>query len=82
MFVSVKLSNNMTRKDLMVSADTTVRQILEDNSVDYSRAGISLDTAPISGPQLDMTLRQLGYDGTDGHNRAFMGVIVKADNAA
>ena len=26
--------------------------------------------------------RQLGYDGTDGHNRAFMGVIVKADNAA
>ena len=43
-FVSVKLSNNMTRKDLMVSADTTIRQILEDNSVDYSRAGISLDT--------------------------------------
>ena len=80
-FIAVKLSNNMTRKDLMVTSNTSVRKILEDNAIDYSRSGISLDTAPISGADLDKTLAQLGYDGTEGHNKAFLGVIVKADNA-
>ena len=81
-YIIVKLSNNMSRKEIPVPADTTVRKILEDNSVDYSRAGVSVDTAPISGPQLDMTLNQLGYDGTAGHDRMYLSVVVKADNAA
>lgn len=79
-FVSVKLLSNVARKDLMVSNDTTVRKILTDNNVDYSRAGISLDTAPVSGPQLDMTLAELGYTGNTDR-QIMLSCVVKADNA-
>lgn len=79
-FVSVKLLSNVARKDLMVSTDTTVRKILTDNNVDYARAGISLDTAPISGSQLDMTLAQLGYTGNTDR-QIMLSCVVKADNA-
>lgn len=81
MFINVTLSNNMTRTPLMVSADTSIKQILEDNGVDYSRAGVSLDSAPIGGNELNKTLAEHGYDGSTGHDRAFLSVVVKADNA-
>lgn len=79
--INVTMSSNVKRVPALVSKDTTLRKCLEDAGIDYSRGLLHLDSAPINPGDLDRTFAQLGYDGTDGHNRAFLAAIVKADNA-
>ena len=36
--VSIPLTNNMDRKTLLVDAEKTIREVLDENNVDYSTA--------------------------------------------
>ena len=79
--INVTVSNNMKRKQDLFSKDTTLRECLESCDIDYSRGILHIDSAPINPGDLDRTFEQLGYDGSEGHNRCFVAAIVKADNA-
>lgn len=79
--IKVTVANNMKRKNDLVDENTTLRECLENNEIDYSRGLLHLDSAPINPGDLNKTFAQLGYDGTPGKDRCFLAAIVKADNA-
>lgn len=74
--VQVKLSTNTQRKTITVDANTSIRNILEENNIDYSRTPIYIDGAPLQIGDMDKTLAECGI--TD---RCMIAAIVKTDNA-
>ena len=74
--VQVKLSTNTQRKTITVDQNTTIRSILEENSIDYSRTPVYVDGAALQVGDMDKTLNECGI--TD---RCMIAAIVKTDNA-
>lgn len=79
--VSVTVGNNVNRVTTIINENTTLRTCLEENGVDYTRGALHLDGSTLQPGALDKTFKDLGYDGTDGHNRCFLMSVAKADNA-
>lgn len=77
----VTVANNLKRNTVLIDENTTLRDCLEQNQIDYSRGLLHVDSAPINPGDLNKTFAELGYDGTAGHDRVFLAAIVKADNA-
>lgn len=74
--IKVTLGNNLKRSTVIIPETTTLRDALEDNEIDYSRATMHLDGRPLSAGEIDQTFAELGI--TD---RCFLLGVVKADNA-
>lgn len=74
--VQVKLSTNTQRKTITVDANTSIRNILEENDIDYSRTPIYIDGAPLQVGDMDKTLAECGIA-----DRCMIAAIVKTDNA-
>jgi hypothetical protein len=74
--VQVKLSTNTQRKTVTVDQNTTIRSILEENNIDYSRTPVYVDGAALQVGDMDKTLSECGI--TD---RCMIAAIVKTDNA-
>lgn len=66
----------MSRKNVIVSESTTIRQILEENGVDYSRTTMCLDGATLQPGDMD---REIGDLGVADH--CFLLGVQKTDNA-
>ena len=79
--VKVTVGNNVHRSTLVVGEDRTLRSLLEEAEVDYTRGMTTLDGSTVGGAELDKTLAQKGYDGSENHDKAFLLNVVKADNA-
>ena len=56
--VTVGTTTNRIKKNY--TADTTIRAILEDNSIDYGVASVMLDGVNIKVNEMDSTLSALG----------------------
>lgn len=56
--VTVGTTTNRVKKNY--TADTTIRAILEDNSIDYGVASVMLDGVNIKVNEMDSTLSALG----------------------
>ena len=74
--IKVTVGNNVKRNTVIVSSDTTLRQVLEDNQIDYTRGAMHLDGSPLQAGDLNKTFAQYGV--TD---KCFLLNVVKADNA-
>lgn len=75
--IKVTLITNAGKKNVIVPENKTLRQIYEENDVNYHATTNSVDSVPLQIGDLDKTLAQLGVGET-----CRMSSIVKMDNAA
>ena len=75
--IKVTVSNNVKRETNIISDNTTLRAVLENAEIDYSRGMVNLDGSPLQPGDLDKTFADFGIA-----EKCFLSSIVKADNAA
>lgn len=74
--VQVTVGNNARREKVIVDSDTTLRKVLEDAEVDYTRGVMHLDGSSLQPGDLDKTFNDFGIKES-----CFLLGIQKADNA-
>ena len=76
--LKVYVGNNLSRKAVNVSHDTTLRKVLEDNQIDYAVGMTSLDGATLKAGDLDKTFAEMEVKG----DTCYLLNTAKAVNAA
>ena len=74
--ISVTIRNNVNSDTIIVDANKTLRSVLEDKGVDYTRGMTTLDGSPLKAGDLDKTFADFGIV-----DKCWLCTIVKADNA-
>ena len=74
--ITVVIGNNVTRKSVPTTTNVTIRELLEANGVDYTRAQMHLDGVPLQAGDFDKTFGEFGIS-----TKAFLTSVVKADCA-
>lgn len=75
--VKVMVGNNVKRESVIVDSTTTLRTVLEDAGIDYTRGVMHLDGSSLMAGDLDKTFADFGIT-----EKCFLLNVVKADNAA
>lgn len=75
--IQVTVGNNVKREKVIVDANVTLRSVLEDAGIDYTRGVMHLDGASVEAGGLDKTFADYGIA-----EKCFLLNVVKADNAA
>lgn len=76
--VQVTIGMNTSRNKKIYSSDVSIREMLEDQAIDYSAATIHVDGAPLVVGEIDKSLDELGVTG----DTCMIIAVVKNDNAA
>lgn len=79
--IKVTIGNNVKRESVIIDENETLRSVLEDNGIDYTMGTMNLDGCSLKAGELNQTFKELGYDGTPGHDKCYLLNVVKADNA-
>ncbi len=74
--IKVVVGNNVKRETVIVDSNTTLRQVLEDAGIDYTRGVMHLDGSPLQPGDLDKTFADFGIT-----EKCYLLNVVKADNA-
>lgn len=74
--VKVTVGNNTKRESVIVDGNTTLRTVLEDAGIDYTRGVMHLDGSSLNPGDLDKT-----FDDFHIAEKCFLLNVVKADNA-
>lgn len=75
--IKVTFGNNMTRSSKIVNENTTtLRSVLEEAEIDYSRAATTLDGATLVAGDMDKTFAQMGVTSD-----CYLLSVQKLDNA-
>ncbi len=74
--IKVIVGNNVERKSDIVEPTKTLRQVLEENEIDYTRGVMHLDGSSLNPGDLDKTFADFGIS-----EKCFLLNVVKADNA-
>ncbi len=74
--VKVVVGNNVKRETVIVDSATTLRTVLEDAGIDYTKGVMHLDGSSLNPGDLDKTFAQFGIT-----EKCFLLNVVKADNA-
>lgn len=74
--VKVVVGNNVKRETKIVESSATLRSVLEDAGVDYTRGVMHLDGSSLNPGDLDKTFSHFGIT-----EKCFLLNVVKADNA-
>lgn len=74
--IKVTVGNNVKRQAVIIEDTTTLRTVLEDAGIDYTRGVMHLDGSSLQPGDLDKTFADFGI--TD---KCFLLNVVKADNA-
>ena len=74
--IRVTVGNNVKRENVIVNDNTTLRSVLEQQGVDYTRGNLTLDGSTLQPGDLDKTFAEFGIK-----EKYFLMQIVKADNA-
>lgn len=75
--IQVTVGNNVKREKMIVDAGRTLRSVLEEAGVDYTRGVMHLDGSSLNPGDLDKTFESFGIT-----EKCFLLNVVKADNAA
>lgn len=75
--IKVTVGNNVKRVPVIVPPTTTLRAVLEQEGIDYSRGVMHLDGSSLNPGDLDKTFADFGIT-----EKCFLLNVVKADNAA
>ena len=70
------IGTTTSRTKVIVSEDTTPKQAMEDNDIDYSVATVHLDGAVVSTADMNKSFAELGVGES-----AMLIAVVKQDNA-
>lgn len=74
--VKVTVGNNVKRESVIVDGNTTLRTVLEDAGIDYTRGVMHLDGSSLNPGDLDKTFEDFHIA-----EKCFLLNVVKADNA-
>ena len=74
--IKVTVGNNVKREAVIIDENTTLRNCLEENGVDYTRGVMHLDGSSLAPGDLDKTFKDFGIT-----EKCFLLNVVKADNA-
>lgn len=74
--IRVTVGNNIKRENVIVNANTTLRSVLEQQNIEYTRGSLTLDGSTLQAGALDKTFADFGIK-----EKCFLMQIVKADNA-
>ncbi|MDE6149603.1 MAG: hypothetical protein K2F81_05855 [Ruminococcus sp.] len=74
--VKVTVGNNVKRESVIVDSNTTLRTVLEDAGLDYTRGVMHLDGSSLNPGDLDKTFEDFHIA-----EKCFLLNVVKADNA-
>lgn len=74
--IKVTVGNNLKRETVIVDSGATLRNVLEEAGVDYTRGITTLDGATLAAGDLDKSFADFGIV-----ERTFLLNVVKADNA-
>lgn len=58
--VNVKVGTNLNRTTVSVSSDKTIREILEENEINYATTTIFVDGVTVQLGDMDKSLEELG----------------------
>ena len=75
--IKVTIGNNTMRKNIIVDSNTTLRQALEANGVDYTHGAMMLDGVTLQPGAMDKTFAEFGIAES-----CYLLSVQKADNAA
>ena len=75
--IKVTVGNNVKRESMIIDAARTLRSVLEEAGVDYTRGVMHLDGSSLNPGDLDKTFGDFGIT-----EKCFLLNVVKADNAA
>lgn len=79
--IKVTIGNNLKRSAYNLDPNTTLRAACEEAGIDYTTGTMNLDGCTLGPGELNKTFLELGYTGEEGHDKAFLLNVVKADNA-
>lgn len=74
--IQVILGQNVNRITVDVENTRTLRSVLEENHIDYSRGTMTLDGSPLQPGDMDKTFAEKGIT-----TKCYLLGVVKADNA-
>lgn len=74
--IKVVVGNNVKRETVIIDAGTTLRKVLEDANIEYTRGVMHMDGAPLNPGDLDKTFNDFGIT-----EKTYLLNVVKADNA-
>lgn len=72
--INVTIGTNLNRTTVLVNPSKTIKEVLDENNIDYSRGGIHLDGEAIVGQELNKTFSEKGI--TD---KCILVSVVKSD---
>ena len=72
--IRVTVGNNVKRENVTVNNQTTLRTVLEQQGIDYTKGSLTLDGATLAPGSLDRTFESFGVN-----DKCFLMQIVKAD---
>jgi hypothetical protein len=72
--IQVTVGNNVKREKMIVDANRTLRSVLEEAGIDYTRGVMHLDGASVNPGDLDKTFASFGIA-----EKCFLLSVVKAD---
>lgn len=74
--ISIKIVTNTSRKTIITDENSSVRDVLEANEVNYENAPVYIDGAPLGIGDHDKTFAQLGIQ-----EKCMLTSVVKTENA-
>lgn len=74
--IKVTVGNNVSRSSVIVDENTTLRKVVEDAGIDYTRGVMHLDGSSLQPGDMDKTFADFGVT-----EKCFLLSVVKADNA-
>lgn len=74
--IKVTVGNNVKRESVIVESSATLRSVLENAGIDYTRGVMHLDGSSLQAGDLDKTFANFGIT-----EKCFLLNVVKADNA-
>lgn len=73
----VTVGNNVSRETVNLEhGDVTLRSVLDNAGIDYSRSSVNLDGAPLKPGDLDKTFNDFGIT-----SKCYLLAVTKTDNA-
>ena len=74
--IKVTVGNNVKRNSVIVDEAVTLRSVLEENDIDYTRGTMHLDGSTLQPGDMDKSFEEMGIK-----DKFFLLNVVKADNA-
>lgn len=74
--IQIRISTNDIRKTIIVDENSTIRQVLENNDINYATTAVLLDGGTINPGQFDQTFKEFNIS-----EKCILSTVVKTNNA-